>query len=298
MAFAGTMALLVAAIVTLQVIRDRCFRQPPAGSKFLYVPSGTILGRLALSYDAVLADVYWIRALQFFGSSRLSKDPDKTYDLLYPLLDITTDLDPRFMVGYRFGALFLAEGYPDGAGRPDLAVKLLEKAMRHDPDRWQYPHDVGFIYYWWLHDYERAAKWFERGASLPDGPWWLRPLAAATLAQGGNRRASRTLWQTMYETAEHAWLREEASRRLMQLAALDELDRLGPLVQRYIRETRQVPSDWQPLVAAKLLPAVPVDPTGVPYVIDTARGILDVSSRSRLSPLPAEPPAAPPPPVS
>ena len=34
------------------------------------------------------------------------------YPLLYPLLDITTTLDPRFNIAYRFGAIFLAEPYP------------------------------------------------------------------------------------------------------------------------------------------------------------------------------------------
>ena len=51
------------------------------------------------------------------------------YDLLYPLLDLTTTLDPLFNIAYRFGAIFLAEAYPAGAGRPDLAVALLEKGI-------------------------------------------------------------------------------------------------------------------------------------------------------------------------
>ena len=38
------------------------------------------------------------------------------YQLLYPLLDITTTLDPHFNIAYRFGAIFLSEPYPGGAG--------------------------------------------------------------------------------------------------------------------------------------------------------------------------------------
>ena len=52
--------------------------------------------RAALSYDAVLADVYWIRALQHFGRRAPEANPRTgSYDLLYPLLDLTTTLDPR-----------------------------------------------------------------------------------------------------------------------------------------------------------------------------------------------------------
>ena len=41
-------------------------------------------------------------------------------------------------------------------------------------------------------------------------------LAATTLAQGGNRASSRTLWQQFERTAEDEWFRNEARRRLQQ----------------------------------------------------------------------------------
>src|SRR5439155_7737384 len=71
------------------------------------------------------------------------------YSLLYPVLDITTSLDPRFTIAYRFGAVFLAEAYPRGPGRPDLAVALLEKGIREQPDKWEYMEDIGFVHYWY-----------------------------------------------------------------------------------------------------------------------------------------------------
>ena len=65
------------------------------GGGGLYIRSGETLKRLALSYDAVLADLYWIRAVQYFGRTRLARTPGKSYDRLYPLLDITTTLDKK-----------------------------------------------------------------------------------------------------------------------------------------------------------------------------------------------------------
>ena len=44
----------------------------------------------------------------------LAAPTSSDYALLYPLLDITTTLDPRFNIAYRFGAIFLAEPYPGG----------------------------------------------------------------------------------------------------------------------------------------------------------------------------------------
>src|SRR6476469_802161 len=66
-----------------------------------------------------------------------SAEADDPYALLYPMRDITTTLDPRFNIAYRFGAMFLAEPYPSGPGRPDLAIALLEKGLRERPDKWE-----------------------------------------------------------------------------------------------------------------------------------------------------------------
>src|SRR5207244_6217956 len=111
------------------------------------------------------------------------------YANLYPLLDITTSLDPRFNIAYRFGAVFLAEPYPGGPGRPDLAVALLEKGLRERPDKWEYMEDIGFVHYWYIHDSLTAAAWFRKAGEIPGAPWWLRSLAATTLARGGDRRS-------------------------------------------------------------------------------------------------------------
>ena len=38
-------------------------------------------------------------------------------------------------------------------------------------------------------------------------PWWMKSLAAVTLAQGGDRASSRLLWQSLLASAENDWLR-------------------------------------------------------------------------------------------
>ena len=100
-------AVLFAASLGLQIARDRWFPRDTVAESVLYVPSGAVLQRLALSYDALLADVYWIRAIQHYGGTRRSADPTAKFALLQPLLSITTALDPQFNIAYRFGAIFL-----------------------------------------------------------------------------------------------------------------------------------------------------------------------------------------------
>jgi tetratricopeptide (TPR) repeat protein len=282
------MVMLVVMFASSAEVRDRVYAAARVETQLLYIPDGEVLGRMALSFDALLADVYWIRALQHYGGTKRSEGPDKSYELLGPLLDIATTLDPRFNAAYRFGAIFLTEGYPNGPGRPDLAIALLQKGIEEMPDKWEYYMDIGFIHYWWLREYDTAAAWFEKAADVPGASWWLRSLAATTLAAGGSRASSRRLWQQMYDTADHDWIRSEAARRLTQLQALDDIDQLIVAVQRFIEQRGRPPRSWEELVDARLLAGFPVDPAGWPYVIDDANGTINVSSNSELFPLPGE----------
>jgi hypothetical protein len=149
--------------------------------------------------------------------------------------------------------------------------------------------DIGFVHYR-SRNYEAAAEWFRRGSEVPGAAWWLRSLAAVTLAEGGDRRSSRLMWETIRESAENEndWLRQEADRRLQQLSAMDAIDMLQGVVDRTAATTGRKPADWNALVAAGVLRGIPADPTGVPFTLD-ADGRVGVSTRSELYPLPEEP---------
>ncbi len=291
-------ALLFASAGTLQAVRARRYPAPPVTEESLYVTSVRTVERLTIGYSALAADLYWIRAIQHYGGEkrRLADLADagelpesgQAYRLLYPLLDLTTSLDPHFNIAYRFGAIFLTESYPGGAGRPDLAIALLEKGLRERPDKWEYMWDIGFVHYWWKHDYQSAAAWFEKASRVPGAPWWLQSLAANTLTQGGNRQASRAMWMAIRDSAEVEYLRNDASRRLSQLDALDLIDQLQQRVDTFALRAGRSPADWQDLVQARLLPGIPLDPAQVPFVIDPS-GRVAVSTDSPLFPLPVEP---------
>src|SRR5689334_22036102 len=61
----------------------------------LYISSPKLLKRLSLGYDGLLADVYWTRAVQYYGGKHATGGG--SYDLLWPLLSITTELDPHLI---------------------------------------------------------------------------------------------------------------------------------------------------------------------------------------------------------
>ena len=296
-------AALLAGAAKLQALRETAYPPRPLDEDTLYVTSGPAVRRLTGAYSALAADVYWVRAIQYYGGAKrrlavnaLAPEPPPMiaaidsgeYRELYPMLDVTTSLDPHFNIAYRFGAVFLAEPYPGGPGRPDLAIKLLEKGTRERPDKWEYMQDIGFVHYWYRQDYRAAADWFDKAAHVAGAPWWLKSLAATTLIQGGDRRSSRTMWQAIRQSAELEWLRKDAERHLVQLGALDQIDVLQAAVDRFMAQSGTTPDNWQPVAEALRWRGVPVDPAGTPYEIAPG-GRVHLSQRSPLAPLPAEP---------
>jgi tetratricopeptide (TPR) repeat protein len=297
--------VLGAMSVWLQKVRDARYPLGFSQEETLYLTQRAT-GRLVFTHRSLAADLYWIRAIQYFGGRTqraqreagtflvpppaLAADPPVEFSLLYPLLDITTTLDPRFNIAYRFGAIFLSEGYPHGPGRPDQAVALLEKALRTSPDKWQFWEDIGFVYYWNEHDYAKAAAAFMRGADIDGSPWWLRSMAATTLAKGGDRNASRLLWRQMGETANNEYARNAARLKLQQLDALEIIERLQKGVDAFSARRGAPVTSWNDLIATGLLPGVPLDPAMVPYEVQEGSKVT-VSRQSPLFPLPFEPAA-------
>jgi tetratricopeptide (TPR) repeat protein len=284
----GLVGVLAAASVFVQVTRDRWYHTDKPAEQILYVRSPETMRRMVLSYDALAGDVYWIRAIQHFGSARLGA---QRYALLYPLLDMATSLDPRFNIAYRFGSLFLAEPPPGGPGRPDLAVALLRKGIKEMPHKWHYYQDAGFVYYFRYKDYETAAEWFKRGSEIKGAPWFLKSLAANTLAKGQDRQASRLLYQSIVETADNDFMRKDARWRLRQIYTMDDMDVLREIVRRY-RE--RVPGGqqvtWRTLITAGILRFVPRDSDGFEFILDPVTGDVQLNPQSSLAPLPTETP--------
>jgi hypothetical protein len=283
-------AVLAGGAIAAQVQRDRVYKTDKPAEQVLYLQSPEVARRLALSYDLLAADVYWIRALQHFGNSRKQTEQERNYELLYPLLDMATGLDPYYNIAYRFGAIFLSEPKPGGPGRPDLAEKLLLKGLQAQPTKWQYMQDIGFVHFWALRDSKGAAEWFERGSKLPGAAWFLKPLAASTLAAGGHREASRTLFRVLAESGENDWIRKDAARRLRQLDAMDTLDQLRAVIATYRQRGGQMPVTWETVARAGYLRGIPVDPDGFVYKLGPYTGDVSLGEGSTLLPLPAEPP--------
>lgn len=284
---AGVLSLIIGSSA---VLRARDARAPLTQSldRGLYIRSGRVARAFALSWKALAADMYWLRTIQHFGGDRLSRRTERPFELLQPLLDLTTTLDPDFVAAYRFGAIFLSEPPPGGPGRSDQAIALLEKGLAAHPAKWQYAEDIGFVYLWHRGDAKNAALWFRRAADMPGAPVWLKPLAATTMT-GADREVAAAWLQDLAQHAPEAWVRASAQRRLAQLAAMAQIDQLEALVPQFQQKMHRNPTGWDDFAAAGLIRGVPVDPAGAPYEYFPASGRVRLDPKSPLAPLPVLP---------
>lgn len=249
------------AVATVRAL-DRV-RARDAEEEVLYVPSAKVLQRLSLGYNGLIADLYWTRAVQYFGAKHHLHA--RSFPLLAPLLDITTELDPHLMVAYEFGSIFLAQAPPEGAGEPEQAVQMVLRGIRENPGVWRLYYHLGYIQAMELHDYVAAARTFDTGSRVPGAHPWMKVMAAAMAQHGGDRETARFLWARIYESTDDEYIRRNAVQHLRALQVDDDIQQLEQLVALVRQRTGRLPASFAEMLAAGLLRRLPTDPLGHPY---------------------------------
>jgi hypothetical protein len=279
---------------------DNTSPSPTISEETLFLSSGNVIKRMSLGLNALAADLYWIRTVQYFGrkvidsgvplSSAATKD--LRMDLLAPLLGIVVTLDPQHIPAYRFGAIFLPE-----RDMP-AATALLEKGIEQNPQEWRLYQDLGYIY-WQAGNaaipeeqneyYAKSALWFEKGGNVAGAPWWMRDLGGLMRIKGGSRDAARAIYST-YLTSDDPNIRAQAVERFKQLRSLDEVDAINSLITRYKEQKGECPPNLA--VFSAVLRSIkvnmdqrglPLDPDGFEYTYDPQKCKAELSLESTVS---------------
>ena len=243
-----------AARTTLQLDNDELALRSPA-----------VLKKLSLEYAPLMGAIYWTRAVQYFGGKHQAHD--QNLDQLWPLLNIATTLDPNLIIAYHFGATFLSDAPPRGAGEPDYAVMLLERGIQANPEHWRFYQDLGNVYYFDKKDYLKASQAFEAGSRLPGTPPFMKIMAAKIAAEGESLETSFALWRDIYQTATDADVRKNAEEHLRLVKMEMDLRALDQIAEKYEQRTKKRATSITDLAQAGLLPGQPLDPAKFPYVL-------------------------------
>jgi tetratricopeptide (TPR) repeat protein len=256
-------ACMVASVLLLRKLDQ--VRGNATLEEVLYISSPKALKKLSLGYDGLLADIYWTRAVQYFGSKH--HEGAQRYDLLAPLLEITAALDPHLLVAYEYGANFLAPPPPNGGGLPERAIQLEEFGIRNNPNEWRLYYNDGFIHYMELKDYAGAAEAFARGAKVPNAHPFLAIMAAKMAEHAGDLQMARLMWSTTYEGSKDSSVRANAAAHLRALQVDEDVTNLEAAIGRYRQMNGRLRSSFSDLEAAGLIQGTPADPLGHPYKV-------------------------------
>ena len=270
---AGACLVIFLAASAVMLHRIDELRPQATIEEVLYLSSPKVLKRASLGYDGLLADIYWTRAVQYFGGRHHAVA--KSYNLLYPLLDITTHLDPQLVAAYQFGASFLAPAPPEGAGQPERAIQLMEYGIQNNPNNWKLYYDLGFVYYMNLKDYRKAADAFNRGSKVPNAHPFLRLLAAQMAEHAGEFGTARMMWSATYQSSQEQFIRQNALEHLRALRVDEDVTLLQESVTRFGERTGRLPANLSEVASGERLPGIPVDPDGHPYKL-TPEGRVEV----------------------
>ena len=215
-----TWPILVVVFLALSAVAqnwmDARRRFPQTFEETLYLNSGEALKRASLGFEGLTADIYWIRTLLYFGEKFEQQRGANQYfdvsklDLLEPLLNITVELDPKYITAYRFGAIFL----PDI--NADAATRFVERGIRDNPYEWRLYQDLGFVQ-WRRSRFREAAEAYARGARLPGAPAWMETMPALMLAKGGERETAREMFLRLYEGSDDPFIKQVSEEQLMLL---------------------------------------------------------------------------------
>ncbi len=226
--------------------------------------SGKLVKLMSLEYAPLLADIYWTRVVQYYGNKHVRGQAN--LELLWPLLDITTTLDPNLLISYRFGAMFLSQAAPAGAGRPDLAVQLIQRGIQANPEYWRLYEDLGFVYYFDLKDYQKASEAFLEGSKKPSAQIWMKVMAAKIAAEGESFETSAFLWKDIYESTADPSVKKNALVHLQLLKVKEDCKQLDALADEFAKRYGKRPARMSEIVQAGLLRGIPGDPLGFAYV--------------------------------
>ena len=168
-----------------------------------------------------------------------------------------------------------------GAGRPDLAIHLLERGIQANPEYWRLNQDLGNVYYLELKDYPKAGEAYLEGSRKPGSAPWMKVMAARFLEQGDSRETALILWSELYESSTDETLKDNARINLQLLQADEDIEHLNTFVEQFVRRAGRPPHSVRELVQAGMIGGEPLDPSGYPYTIGTD-GKAQISPKSPL----------------
>ena len=228
----------------------------------LYVMPAPIVRHFAFGFQNVLADYYWVTALQALNKW----DRHDAYFAEY--FRIISILDPKFAYPYIFSALII----PSRVNPESLMWQstIAEIGMKALPENWEIPFYTGMQYHIVGKSYERAVHYIEIAAAKKSSPEYVHTTLGIYLMHDATEyQKSRALFTTIYETSDN----EETKRIVKErIALLDFIETLERAVSAYKVKYHVYPKTIEDLARGGFIQLPPELVSKFPITIDQLTG--------------------------
>lgn len=225
--------------------------------------------------EGLVADLYWMRSLQYIGDKIVKAPEGETINvenltpynprLLYPLLDNATDLDPHFMTPYTYGSIVLP------AIAPEQAITLAKKGIANNPKQWRLYQHLGYIY-WRLKDYDKAAEVYREGAKIEGAPLFMSLMAGVMNTEGGSLETAHAIYSQLLAESTDNQSKELAQNKINEVESDIELKAINETLANIKERSGRCPAslaEITPTLAAVKLPL------GIEFKVNSARELTD-----------------------
>ena len=221
---------------------------------------------LAGEFKGLVADYQLLEIGSFVGGGKKGSPQD--WQNIYMALKKSLILDPYFQQTY----VYVQGHLPWDGNMPEQAIELLNISRQHRD--WDYVPGtyIGFNYYYFLNDYDRASEAFLETAKIEGAPALYAILGGRLALRSGpdRTRAAITLLAEMLESEElDGNARLEIKKRVEALKGVMLLERA---VDTFRRRYQSPPSNLSDLVNAGILDQLPANPYGVDYHYNAETG--------------------------
>lgn len=263
--------LLVAAVCTTGVIHARMDTSTQAASGHLRVPEARVAGIASLGFEPLVADWFWVQALQLVGGELIDIGPHA--DAIADAIELITSLDPWVDHPYRFAAIWLTASL-DEVRR---ANRLLQKALSYHPRDWRNRFYLGYNQFFYFEENRRAAQTLEPALHMPGAPLYLGALVTRLRAEDGDLDTAAIFLQELIRNAPDEYVRAEYWKANDEI----ETERRARLLEQarvafwkqHGRDVREPSELWQgPLRVLRAMPPPHPHFPGFEWLIDPKNG--------------------------
>lgn len=227
----------------------------------LYLPEANKVRLITLGFDRFAANLLWFNTLNYFGKQL---DAQADYTWLGHMCELVTDLDPKNHPVMEFCATMLSWV----AQQPEVSSKLLRKAISFEPNYWRYQYLLGFNYWYFHEQKDKAQKTLQQAALIKGAPMFLANLAARLSADSDNPQLALSFLDDLLRRTTD----QHARRALIEKRKLAEVTRdiavLNSLIEKYENATNTRVNDFSQLISAGMLKELPKDPYAEVYQLD------------------------------